>query len=192
MQVVANSQAYVEESGVKWGKRVGLSHASGRALERTFFHSEFEGRIRPMFMGEYQHSVDEKGRMIIPAKFRDTLGTTFVMTRGLDNCLFIYPMDEWKVLEQKLKSLPLMKSDARAFTRFFFSGATECELDKQGRVNIPGNLRDHAKLDASAVVIGVSNRVEVWSKEIWEQYAQSSEESFNEIAEKLVDFDFNF
>ena len=143
-----------------------------------------------MFMGEHQHSIDDKGRMIIPSKFRDALGTTFVITRGLDQCLFVYPMNEWNILEQKLKALPLMKSDARAFTRFFFSGATECELDKQGRVNIPGNLRDHAKMGKETIVIGVSNRVEIWSKEIWEGYAQQSEDSFNEIAEKLVDFDF--
>lgn len=144
-----------------------------------------------MFLGEYQHSIDEKGRMIIPAKFRDALGSNFIMTRGLDRCLFVYPRDEWNLLEQKLKSLPLMKSDARAFTRFFFSGATECELDRQGRVNIPQNLREHAALTKETIVIGVSNRVEVWSKENWESYNQESEQSFNEIAEKLVDFDFN-
>lgn len=141
-----------------------------------------------MFMGEYHHSIDEKGRMIIPAKFRDALGPSFVMTRGLDNCLFIYPYSEWEQLVQKLKALPLMKADARAFTRFFLSGATECELDKQGRVNIPANLREHARLESNAVVIGVSNRVEVWSREMWETYSQNSEASFNEIAEKLVDF----
>jgi MraZ protein len=144
-----------------------------------------------MFMGEYQHSIDEKGRMIVPAKFRDALGANFVITRGLDQCLFIYPETEWSVLEQKLKSLPLMKSDARAFTRFFFSGATECELDKQGRVNIPNNLVEHAKLAKDCVVLGVSNRVEIWSKEIWGTYFKQSEESFNEIAEKLVDFNFD-
>lgn len=143
-----------------------------------------------MFMGEYQHTIDDKGRMIVPAKFRDTLGHMFVVTRGLDNCLFVYPMKEWAVLEQKLKALPLMKSDARAFTRFFFSGATECELDKQGRVNIPNNLREHARLDKDCMVIGVSNRVEIWSKDIWAQYALASEESVNETAEKLVDFNF--
>ena len=142
-------------------------------------------------MGEYQHSIDEKGRMIIPAKFRDELGPVFVMTRGLDQCLFLYPMSEWKAMEQKLKSLPLMKSDARAFTRFFFSGAVECELDKQGRVNIPANLRSHAKLEKDCVVIGVSTRVEIWSKEAWDAYSSQSEESFNEIAEKLVDFNFD-
>lgn len=145
-----------------------------------------------MFMGEYQHSIDEKGRLIIPAKFRDSLGQSFIVTRGLDNCLFVYPNKEWAVLEQKLKALPLMKSDARAFTRFFFSGATECELDKQGRVNIPNNLVDHAKLDKDCIIIGVSSRVEIWSKVIWNDYASQSEDSFNEIAEKLVDFDFNF
>lgn len=145
-----------------------------------------------MFMGEYQHSIDEKGRIIIPSKFREALGTTFIATRGLDGCLFVYPMNEWSVLEQKLKTLPLMKSDARAFTRFFFSGATECELDKQGRVNIPSHLRDYAKLDKDCMVLGVSSRVEIWSKQTWDGYYGQSEQAFNEIAEKLVDFDFNF
>ncbi|MDO7905414.1 division/cell wall cluster transcriptional repressor MraZ [Paenibacillus sp. JX-17] len=143
-----------------------------------------------MFMGEFQHSIDDKGRITIPAKFRDDLGASFVITRGLDQCLFVYPMEEWKVMEQKLKALPLMKSDARAFTRFFFSGATECELDKQGRVNLPVNLRDYAKMDKDCVVLGVSSRVEIWSKGIWEQYFNQSEEAFNDIAEKLVDFNF--
>ncbi|MEC0369941.1 division/cell wall cluster transcriptional repressor MraZ [Paenibacillus chibensis] len=143
-----------------------------------------------MFMGEFQHSIDDKGRLIIPAKFRELLGSSFVITRGLDQCLFVYPMNEWSILEQKLKSLPLMKSDARAFTRFFFSGATECEWDKQGRVNLPGNLRQYAKLDKECVVLGVSNRVEIWSKDTWETYFQQSEGAFNEIAEKLVDFNF--
>lgn len=145
-----------------------------------------------MFMGEYQHSIDDKGRMIIPAKFRELLGTSFVVTRGLDHCLFVYPIEEWAVLEQKLKSLPLMKSDARAFTRFFFSGATECEWDKQGRVNLPSNLREYAKLDKECVVLGVSNRMEIWSKPIWNEYYNQSEEGFNDIAEKLVDFNFDF
>ncbi|GAA0135896.1 division/cell wall cluster transcriptional repressor MraZ [Paenibacillus sp. YSY-4.3] len=144
-----------------------------------------------MFMGEFQHSIDDKGRIIIPAKFRDLLGASFVVTRGLDQCLFVYPMQEWQVLEQKLKALPLMKSDARAFTRFFFSGATECEWDKQGRVNLPGNLRQYAKLEKDCVVLGVSNRVEIWSRDTWEQYFQQSEDTFNDIAEKLVDFNFD-
>lgn len=144
-----------------------------------------------MFMGEFQHSIDDKGRIIIPAKFRDSLGSSFVVTRGLDQCLFVYPMDEWSIMENKLKALPLMKSDARAFTRFFFSGATECEWDKQGRVNLPVNLRQYAKLEKECVVIGVSNRVEIWNREVWEQYFTQSEDTFNEIAEKLVDFNFD-
>jgi MraZ protein len=141
-----------------------------------------------VFMGEYQHTIDEKGRLTIPAKLRDGLGSTFVITRGLDRCLFVYPLNEWKALEEKLKSLPFTKADARAFTRFFFSGASECEWDKQGRVNIPPNLREHASLVKECVVIGVSNRVEIWSKENWEEYFRQSEGSFSEIAEKLVDF----
>ncbi|GMK40134.1 division/cell wall cluster transcriptional repressor MraZ [Paenibacillus sp. PR3] len=145
-----------------------------------------------MFMGEHQHSIDDKGRLTIPSKFREALGDTFIVTRGLDNCLFIYPMSEWSVLEQKLKALPLMKSDARAFTRFFFSGATECELDKQGRVNLPKHLCEYAKLDKECMVLGVSSRVEIWSKETWAGYYEQSEQAFNEIAEKLVDFDINF
>jgi len=144
-----------------------------------------------MFMGEYQHSIDEKGRIIIPAKFRDALGSHFVVTRGMEQCLFVYPPEEWTLMEQKMKSLPLMKSEARAFTRFFFSGATECELDKQGRANLPNTLVDHAKLTKDCVVIGVSTRVEIWSKSIWDDYSRQSEQSFNDIAEKLVDFNFN-
>ena len=142
-----------------------------------------------MFMGEFQHNIDAKGRMIVPAKFRSGLGETFIVTRGLDKCLFIYPMDEWQVLETKLKKLPLTKKDARAFIRFFFSGAMECEVDKQGRINIPQPLRNYAQLDKECVVIGVSNRVEVWSSDEWESYFNESEESFAEIAENLMDFD---
>ncbi|HHY21131.1 MAG TPA: division/cell wall cluster transcriptional repressor MraZ [Bacilli bacterium] len=145
-----------------------------------------------MFMGEYRHSIDEKGRLIIPAKFRQELGETFVITRGLERCLFVYPLSEWGTLESKLKNLPFTKKDARAFTRFFFSGATDCELDKQGRVTISSVLREYATIQKECVIIGVSNRVEVWSKDIWEQYVSESEESFSEIAENLIDFDLNF
>ncbi|MBP1079909.1 division/cell wall cluster transcriptional repressor MraZ [Bacillus capparidis] len=142
-----------------------------------------------MFMGEYQHSIDTKGRMIIPAKFREGLGEQFVLTRGLDQCLFGYPLNEWKVIEEKLKALPLTKKDARAFTRFFFSGAVECELDKQGRINIPTSLLSYAKLEKDCTVIGVSNRIELWSKNVWEQYIENQEDSFAEIAENMIGFD---
>ncbi|RUL55912.1 division/cell wall cluster transcriptional repressor MraZ [Lysinibacillus antri] len=143
-----------------------------------------------MFMGEFQHSVDAKGRLIIPSKFRDALGHTFVITRGLDNCLFGYPMDEWRKLEEKLKELPMTKKDARAFARFFFSGATEVELDKQGRINIPTPLSTYAKLEKECVVIGVSSKIEIWAKDAWESYFNEAEESFNDIAENLIGFDF--
>jgi len=142
-----------------------------------------------MFMGEYHHTIDIKGRMIVPSKFREGLGDSFVITRGLDQCLFVYPMSEWKVIEEKLKALPLTKKDARAFTRFFFSGATECEIDKQGRVNIATPLLQYAKLEKECVVIGVSNRIELWSKSIWENYVAEQEDSFEEIAENMIDFD---
>ncbi|MFJ7667891.1 division/cell wall cluster transcriptional repressor MraZ [Lysinibacillus sp. NPDC097195] len=143
-----------------------------------------------MFMGEYQHSVDAKGRLIVPAKFREALGETFVVTRGLDNCLFGYPMDEWRKLEEKLKDLPMTKKDTRAFARFFFSGATEVEIDKQGRINIPSTLVQHAHLIKECVVLGVSNRIEIWAKDAWESYFAESEQSFNEIAENMIGFDF--
>ncbi|WIV11249.1 division/cell wall cluster transcriptional repressor MraZ [Proteiniborus sp. MB09-C3] len=140
-----------------------------------------------MFIGEYQHSLDSKGRLIVPSKFRDDLGDIFIITKGLDNCLFVYPKSEWKILEEKLKLLPLTRKDARAFVRFFFSGATECELDKQGRILIPGNLREHCKIDKEAVIIGVSNRVEIWSKEEWDLYNDDENLSYESIAEKMAE-----
>lgn len=142
-----------------------------------------------MFMGEYHHSIDNKGRMIVPSKFRDDLGEQFIITRGLDQCLFGYPLSEWKQIEEKLRALPLTKKDARAFTRFFFSGATESELDKQGRINIPAPLLQYAKLEKECVILGVSNRIEIWSKPIWEEYFAQSEESFADIAENMIGFD---
>lgn len=138
-------------------------------------------------MGEYSHTIDAKGRLIIPARFREGLGDKFIVTKGLDNCLFVYPLDEWSALEEKLKSLPFTRADARAFVRFFFSGANECELDKQGRILIPANLREYAQLSKEVVVLGVSSRVEIWSKERWDKYNGMAAENFEEIAEKIVD-----
>jgi len=142
-----------------------------------------------MFMGEYHHNIDTKGRLIVPAKMREGLGEMFIITRGLDQCLFGYPLSEWAIIEEKLKALPLTKKDARAFTRFFFSGATESEIDKQGRINIPSTLLQYAKLEKECVILGVSNRIEIWSKAIWEEYFVQSEESFAEIAENMIGFD---
>ncbi|GGL44821.1 division/cell wall cluster transcriptional repressor MraZ [Sporolactobacillus putidus] len=142
-----------------------------------------------MFMGEFNHSLDIKGRLIIPSKFREELGETFVMTRGLDQCLFVYPMGEWHRIEEKLKALPFTKKDARAFTRFFFSGACECTLDRQGRASVSNVLRDYAKLEKDCVVIGVSTRLEIWDEGAWKHYYEQSEESFSDISESLLDLD---
>lgn len=143
-----------------------------------------------MFMGEYQHNIDAKGRLIVPVKFRDELGEKFVVTRGMDGCLFGYPQSEWVLLEEKLKELPLAKKETRAFVRFFYSAATECEIDKQGRINIPTTLRTHAGLEKECSVIGVSNRIEIWSKEKWTEFSDAAEENFDEIAETMIDFGF--
>ena len=139
-----------------------------------------------MFYGEYQHTVDPKGRVIIPSKFRDGLGDKFIMTKGLDNCLFAYSSEEWSNLEAKLKSLPFTDKDVRAFVRFFFAGATECEVDKQGRILIPQNLREHACLEKDIYAIGVSTRVELWDKTKWEQYSGDENIGSDKIAEKMA------
>ncbi len=140
-----------------------------------------------MFMGEYQHNIDSKGRLIVPAKFREGLGTVFVVTKGLDSCLFVYTNDEWKVFEEKIKKLPLTNKDVRKFVRFFFSGAVECETDNQGRVMIPQNLREYAGIKKEVISIGVSNRIEIWSKENWVEY--NDEENFidGQLAEKMAE-----
>ncbi|HHX18808.1 MAG TPA: division/cell wall cluster transcriptional repressor MraZ [Clostridium sp.] len=138
-----------------------------------------------MFYGEYQHSVDTKGRVIIPSKFRDGLGENFILTKGLDNCLFAYSAKEWAELEAKLRALPFTDKDVRAFVRFFFAGATECGLDKQGRILIPNNLRQHAKLEKDVYIIGVSTRVEIWDKSEWEDYCGDDNISPESIAEKM-------
>ncbi len=142
-----------------------------------------------MFLGEHQHTIDGKGRLIIPSRFREGLGEKFVLTKGLDTCLFAYPLEEWAIVERKMRSLPMTKSDARAFVRFFFSGATECEIDKQGRVLIPAPLREYAGLKKETIVIGVSSRVEMWAKDKWEAYSADAASSVEEIAEKMEDLD---
>jgi MraZ protein len=140
-----------------------------------------------MFMGEYRHTIDQKGRLIIPAKFRDDLGDKFVATKGLDRCLFVYSPDEWSNLEQRLKALPLTNKDARAFVRFFFAGAAECEIDKQGRILLPANLREYASLVKDVVLVGVLTRVEIWSKDIWDEYNEQANLDHESIAERMAD-----
>jgi len=137
-----------------------------------------------MFMGEYQHSIDNKGRLIIPAKFREELGDTFVITKGLDNCLFVYPNSEWKIFEEKLKTLPITNANARKFVRFFLAGAVECNVDKQGRILIPNNLRTYSGLDKDVILIGVTNRVEIWSKDNWDDYNNEAFDA-SELAENM-------
>src|SRR5699024_30196 len=142
-----------------------------------------------MFMGEYKHNLDTKGRIIMPSKFRELLDGQFVITRGLDRCLFAYTEEEWSRIEEKLKTLPLTKKDARKFTRLFFSGAAAVEIDKQGRINIPQNLREYAGLTKDCTVIGVSSRIEIWDSAAWEDFYTESEDNFEDIAEALIDFD---
>lgn len=143
-----------------------------------------------MFIGEFAHNFDEKSRIIIPMRFREDLSNEFIVTRGLDGCLFIYPTEEWHVLTEKLKTLPLMKKEARDFARFFMSGATPCALDKQGRTVIPQNLRKYANLGKECTIIGVSNRLEIWDKETWEQASNISSENLETITDNLIGFDF--
>lgn len=140
-----------------------------------------------MFLGEYQHSLDAKARIIIPAKFREELGEKFVATKGLDNCIFLYPLKEWQEIEQKLSKLPLTRADVRSFVRFFFSGAAELDLDKQGRTVMPSNLREYSNIEKELVIIGVGSRIEVWSAENWTNYNNLANSSYEEIAESLVD-----
>lgn len=141
-----------------------------------------------MFLGEFQHNLDEKGRLIIPARLREGLGARFVLTRGLDQCLFAYPLEEWRLLEEKLKALPLVRAEARAFVRLFFAGAAECEFDRQGRVLIPPALREYALLEREATILGISTRVEIWNTQRWQEYSRKAQGDFEALAEKLEAF----
>ena len=138
-----------------------------------------------MFMGEYNHTVDTKGRLIIPSKFREQLGEEFIVTKGLDGCLFVFPQDEWLAFEEKLRTLPLTQKGARQFTRFFVAGATPCELDKQGRILLPATLREFAGLDKDVVLAGMLNRIEIWSKAKWTE--NNAYDDMDDIAEQMTD-----
>ena len=137
-----------------------------------------------MLMGEYSHSLDTKGRLIMPAKLIQDIGDKFILTKGLDGCLFAFSQTEWNNFEEKLKGLPLSDKNARNFVRFFLSGATECEIDKQGRFLIPTNLRISANLEKDAIIIGVGTRIEIWNKETWEKCDE--EISADEIVENMA------
>lgn len=142
-------------------------------------------KVSTLLTGEYIHSIDSKGRLIIPSKFREILGEEFVITRGLDGCLFLYPRKEWKIFEEKLKTLPLTNKDARTFTRFFVGSAVDGTLDKQGRVLISTALRNFAKLDKEVVLVGVLERVEIWDKAKWDENNAACEDNMDAIAGQM-------
>lgn len=141
-----------------------------------------------MLVGEHKHSLDAKGRAIIPSKLRDEMGTKIVLTKGLDNCLFAYPLSEWQRVVEKLSQLSFTKADARAFARSFFSGAEEVDMDKQGRIPVTPNLRKHAGLDKEIIIIGVSNRIEIWDTKTWTAYMERADANYEEIAEKVTEW----
>lgn len=143
-----------------------------------------------MFYGEYEHAIDRKGRLIVPAKFRQALKEHSVkslfLTRGLDGCLFLFPESEWRLAESRLKQIPFTKGEGRKFNRLFFSGATEVTVDQLGRLLVPRALKEFAQIKEDVVVVGVSNRMEVWSKEKWQAFYDSSRQSFEEVAERVM------
>lgn len=140
-----------------------------------------------MFLGEYQHSLDPKSRIIIPSRYREELGERFVATKGLDDCIFIYPLEEWASIGAKLRTLPLTQGKARSFVRFFLAGAAELEIDKQGRTVLPLHLREYAGVDKDVAIIGVGSRIEIWAHDKWTRYNEMAGSNFEEIAESLVD-----
>lgn len=144
-----------------------------------------------MFMGEYNHTIDAKGRLIVPAKFREILGDNFIVTKGLDGCLFVYPNDEWIRFEEKLKSLPLTNKNARQFTRFFLAGVAACEVDKQGRILLPQVLREFASLEKDVVLVGVASRIEIWSRERWDESMNTYDGDMDEVAENMESLGFS-
>lgn len=141
-----------------------------------------------MLIGEYYHNLDAKGRVSIPSKFRDDLGGSFVLSKGLDNCLYAYSVSEWESFKNEL--LTMRGASAQKIRRFFFSGATECEIDSQGRVVIPPNFREYAELLKEVVIVGVSNRAEIWNKEKWENYISDSSFDSTEIAKAMEEMGF--
>jgi MraZ protein len=144
-----------------------------------------------MFYGEYRHNIDEKGRLILPAKFRETCEERgierFFLTRGLDQCVFMFSSEEWSLLEQKFKNMPFTKQQSRQFNRMFFSGAIDVYPDKQGRFIIPQYLKDYSSITKETVIIGVSNRIELWDSRKWDEFYNSSSGSFEQIAEQMLD-----
>ena len=142
-----------------------------------------------MYIGEYIHSIDSKGRVIMPQKFREQLSSSFYITRGIDGCLFVYDEDEWQAMYAKMKDLRLTSKKAREFSRFLYAPAREVEVDKQGRIIIPQNLRDYAKITKEVAITGVASRIEIWSKEIYDKYNQEREELFDDMMDEFEELD---
>jgi MraZ protein len=138
-----------------------------------------------MFIGEYQHSIDPKKRLAVPSKFRTELKNKVVVTRGLDKCLFVYPMKAWEELASKLGTMPVGEATTRSFVRLMLAGAIDCEIDKQGRILLPDYLKDYAGLDKNVVIAGLYNRLEIWDETRWNEYKKSAENNSQEIAEQL-------
>jgi len=144
-----------------------------------------------MLIGEYRHNIDDKGRLIIPSKFREEMGMKFVITRGLDGCLFVYSMSEWEKIVAKLQTLSFTKKDVRTFNRFFLSSATVCEFDKQGRINIVNSLIEYAGIQKECTIIGVNDRLEIWASDKFDALMEENQTKFEEIAENLFDSEVN-
>ncbi len=146
-----------------------------------------------MFYGEYAHSLDKKGRLIVPSKFREIFkehyAEKFYITRGLDKCLFVFTEEEWKAQERKFKDMPFTRQEARQFNRLYFSGACEVACDKQGRILVPQYLKEYAEIKEDVMIVGVSDRIEIWAKEKWKEFFKNSMGSFEDLAEKLLDPD---
>jgi MraZ protein len=140
-----------------------------------------------MLIGEFKHNLDQKGRVSIPAKFRQKFAEGLILTRGIDQCVFGFPKSEWEKVVNKITNLPLSQANARAFARLMLSGAFEAEIDNQGRVLIPEVLRKYAHLEKKVVIVGMHNRIEIWDEKKWEEYKKQSEENSEEIAERLSD-----
>ena len=173
------------ESGELWDlvERTWREASFQKAIQREGHQIAARRRCIMMFMGEYNHTIDTKGRLIIPAKFREQLGNEFVVTKGLDGCLFVFPQNEWESFQGKLKTLPLINKDARKFSRFFMAGAAPCEMDKQGRTLIPATLREFAQMKKEVVLTGMADRIEIWSKEKWIE--NNSYEDMDDIAASM-------
>ena len=171
----------MENCGRKWWKSAVSAQVMHRIKEVVII----------MFMGEYSHSIDAKGRLIMPAKFREQLGDTFIITKSPDKCLYIYTSEDWKRFENKLATLPITNKETRQFVRFFLAGAAECEVDKQGRFLIPSILRNYAELDKEAILAGAAGKIEIWNKERYLADQKEYENNIDEIAANMEKFGFS-